>query len=209
MSLSVSRENQNSFPRFLCLPGGRSRKCFNLIDTCVSKVLLWQNPFHVWIICQIGSWHFQSCSPAPSMKLHSLEIGGSLVGFTNHQRKVAKERSTSHQRNTFKLNTRFLCTSKPWLHPQMGIITAHFSPEAFSLMPPLNVLSFSSYPLTFLPQFPSPCSSFIQRSLAFSLVILVLGSSEPLSITFSLSSLSRIFLAQDIFFLKKTPCAVC
>lgn len=84
------------------------------------------------------------------------------------------------------------------------VITVHFSPKVFSLVLPSHISSFSSYSLHSFPhtsKFP-----FIILSKKFSLVCVNLapGRPWPLSTTFLLSSLSRIFPNQGIVFLRGT-----
>lgn len=109
-------------------------------------------------------------------------------------------------KNIFKLNSELLFSRKTLVCPQMCMITVHFSPKVFSLGLPPSVSRFFSYSLSLLPPVPQIPVWFLQRSLAFSSVVLAPATAWPPSITFLLSSLSRIVLKQDVFFLKRNSC---
>lgn len=84
------------------------------------------------------------------------------------------------------------------------VITVHFSPKVFSLVLPSNIsylIFFLSSPSLF---FPTSKFLFIIHSKKFSLLCINLapGRPWPLSTTFLLSNLSRIFPNQDIVFLR-------
>lgn len=162
MSLSVSYKNQNCFPRFLFVPGGRRREWFKLTDTCFwSPALAESVPCVNHLPNLFMTFSMLQPSPFPEALLSWDRCVLSRLYWWSEKGGQGKDYITptkihSNWTPDFFVLGR-LCFTHKWV---LSLPTFLLRSSGFVL--PSNSLYFSSYPLTFLPQFPNPCSSLIQ-----------------------------------------------